>query len=285
MKHAYLIISHNEFEVLEKLVQALDDERNDIFIHFDKKLKRHPVLRTLRAGLYLLKERVDIRWGHISLVKAEYALFEAAYSRGGYSYYHLLSGVHFPLKSQDYIYNFFEGLKDKDVFTSVPNCDYQTEQKMRRYNFFVKNFMHKNCRIKQLDQFLWKVCLRIQKVLHIYRHKGRSYKIASEWVSVTSSCVGYLLQIKKDVLRRYRFTLASDEFFIPSELSESHLRDNMYYYDKLLKCDFEGSSSPRTYRLKDYEELLDSDCLFARKFSHTDMDIINKIFTHIVSES
>jgi hypothetical protein len=39
MKHAYLIIAHNEFKVLKKLVEALDDERSDIFIHWDKKLR------------------------------------------------------------------------------------------------------------------------------------------------------------------------------------------------------------------------------------------------------
>lgn len=284
MKHAYLIIAHHEFEVLGRLIQALDDERNDIFIHFDKKLKSYPVFETLRAGLHVLKERVDIRWGHISLVKAEYLLFETAYRRAEYSYYHLLSGVHFPLKSQNYIYNFFEGLKDREVFAYVPNCDYQTDQKMRRYNFFMKNFMHKNRLVRQLDQFLWKACIRIQKELRISRNENRSYKIASEWVSVTSNCVAYLLQIKKDVLKRYRFTLASDEFFIPSELGESHLKENIYYYDKLLKCDFAGASSPRVYHLEDYEELLDSDYLFARKFSHTDMDILNKILNHIVSE-
>ncbi|UVV53809.1 hypothetical protein NXY15_04150 [Bacteroides thetaiotaomicron] len=37
MKHAYLIIAHNEFEILKRLIQALDDERNDIYIHFDRK--------------------------------------------------------------------------------------------------------------------------------------------------------------------------------------------------------------------------------------------------------
>ena len=30
-KHAYLIIAHNEFEILKLLVNALDDARNDIY--------------------------------------------------------------------------------------------------------------------------------------------------------------------------------------------------------------------------------------------------------------
>lgn len=37
-KHAYLIIAHNEFDLLQKLISVLDDERNDIFIHIDKKV-------------------------------------------------------------------------------------------------------------------------------------------------------------------------------------------------------------------------------------------------------
>ena len=36
MKHAFLILAHTEFALLQRLVNCLDDGRNDIFIHFDK---------------------------------------------------------------------------------------------------------------------------------------------------------------------------------------------------------------------------------------------------------
>lgn len=36
-KHAYLIIAHNNWEQLKKLILLLDDCRNDIFLHIDKK--------------------------------------------------------------------------------------------------------------------------------------------------------------------------------------------------------------------------------------------------------
>lgn len=35
--HAYLIMAYDNFEQLIKLVNALDNERNSIFIHIDKK--------------------------------------------------------------------------------------------------------------------------------------------------------------------------------------------------------------------------------------------------------
>ena len=33
MKHAYLIMAHSQWELLEQLLKALDDERNDIYLH------------------------------------------------------------------------------------------------------------------------------------------------------------------------------------------------------------------------------------------------------------
>ena len=38
-KHAYLILAHNQFDILKKLVVALDSKHNDIYIHVDKKAK------------------------------------------------------------------------------------------------------------------------------------------------------------------------------------------------------------------------------------------------------
>lgn len=36
-KHAFLIMAHGQQGILRKLLTMLDDERNDIFLHIDKK--------------------------------------------------------------------------------------------------------------------------------------------------------------------------------------------------------------------------------------------------------
>ena len=33
MRHAYMIIAHNQFDLLEKIVSCLDTPNNDIYIH------------------------------------------------------------------------------------------------------------------------------------------------------------------------------------------------------------------------------------------------------------
>lgn len=54
MRHAYLIIAHNEFEVLKLLIECLDDSRNDIYIHFDKKVVPPlPEIKVSKANLFI----------------------------------------------------------------------------------------------------------------------------------------------------------------------------------------------------------------------------------------
>ena len=38
-KHAYLIMAHNNPYILKKLLNLIDDKRNDIYLHIDKKSK------------------------------------------------------------------------------------------------------------------------------------------------------------------------------------------------------------------------------------------------------
>jgi Core-2/I-Branching enzyme. len=113
MKHAYLILAHNEFEILQKLITAIDDKRNDIFIHFDAKVKDLPKIEISFSNLYVLSNRINVCWGDVTVVEAELELFKMAMQVGDYEYFHLLSGVDMPLKSQDYIHNFFEKNKER----------------------------------------------------------------------------------------------------------------------------------------------------------------------------
>ena len=99
-KHAYLIIAHNEPEVLRTLLAMLDDVRNDIFVHIDRRacsvyesIKDYKVEH---SALIFLEHPIAVYWGDISQVQVEYMLFERAFSQGPYAYYHLLSGVDLP---------------------------------------------------------------------------------------------------------------------------------------------------------------------------------------------
>ncbi len=117
MKHAFLIMAHGSLPLLKVLLSMLDDERNDIFLHIDRKsdmLDGAEPLVLSKARLFVLEQRVDVRWGNLSQIKAEYVLFEEALKHGPYAYYHLLSGQDLPIKSQDYIHQFFHEHQGKE---------------------------------------------------------------------------------------------------------------------------------------------------------------------------
>lgn len=78
MKHAFLIIAHNEYDILRLLVSLLDDIHNDIFIMIDKKSDMPKDIEVKHSQIFWLKHRIDIRWGDISGIKAELSLFKCA---------------------------------------------------------------------------------------------------------------------------------------------------------------------------------------------------------------
>ena len=111
MKHAYLIIAHNEPNILKTLLLMLDDERNDVYLHVDARavelFNQFKDFQLKRGKLIILQNRIAVHWGDLSQVEVEYLLFEAALQNGPYAYYHLLSGVDLPIKTQNYIHEFF----------------------------------------------------------------------------------------------------------------------------------------------------------------------------------
>ncbi|MDR1743987.1 MAG: beta-1,6-N-acetylglucosaminyltransferase [Dysgonamonadaceae bacterium] len=287
MKHAYLIIAHNEFEVLRKLIGALDDSRNDIFVHFDLKLKECPSLEARNAGLFILENRVDVRWGDISVVEAEYALFKEAFQRGKkYAYYHLLSGVDLPLKSQGEIHDFFAKHAGKE-FIGFSQYDYteEVDRKVRRIHLFPRNFRFTDSFIDTAKKLIRALFLRIQFLLRIKINKNTRFKKGTQWISVTDSFVMYMLAEKREVLNTYRDTFCSDEIFVQTLCWNSIFRDRIYCLDDEAKGCMRkiGWKDGRIYDWEDgdYDELMQSGMLFARKFNGKNMQLVDKVLKNL----
>ena len=80
MKHAYLIIAHNEWEILHTLLTMLDDERNDIYLHIDRRatalMQQADALRLRHSPIHRIQQPVETRWGNCSQVETELLLSE-----------------------------------------------------------------------------------------------------------------------------------------------------------------------------------------------------------------
>lgn len=282
MRHAYLIISHNEFEVLKRLVAALDDVRNDIYVHIDKKVKVPPELETKKSRLYVLDNRIDVRWGHYSQIVTEMLLFETALKNGPYEYYHLISGTHLPLKSQDEIHSFYGAMQGKNLFSNLweTNHHYQEILKVHRVNLFLRNYSSP-VKIKAVvSQWLWKAFIAIQRVIGITVNDDVRFYWANNWCSLTESAIEYLVKEKEVIRRRYRWSFCGDEFFVPTELMKSELASTVVSSEKLLYGVI-GRSNASVLAMDDFEGMISSGCLFGRKFSASHSQLIDAVLKQI----
>lgn len=286
MKHAYLIMAHTDFNLLKILLSLLDDSRNDLYLHIDKKANFSlEELKLSQAGFYLLEPRLNVGWGDVSQIELELLLFETAYKNGPYAYYHLLSGVDLPIKSQDYIHRFFEENAGKEFVGFWHERDGQAFERVCFYHLFMRYERGYN---RYLQIIISKLRNLIRRLLYIVlgeRKLSVHTKEGPNWVSITHDFCGYLLQYKKWIKRRFKYTMCADEVFLQSVLWASPYRNRLYNaYDTDEGCMrqvdwMRGSdSSPYVWRIADWEILKASDKLFARKFdSVIDGQIIEKV--------
>ena len=275
MKHAYLIIAHNQFRSLIELVSVLDDKRNDIYIHFDKKVKDLPDLHTQFSNLIVLDNRINVIWGDVSQIKTEYVLFEAASASGeDYAYYHLISGTHFPLKSNNDLHEWFAGFNGACVFRHEPISDDEVQMRFGLYHFFLKHLIDKNKFVNKFYHLGWRGLLWVQKALGIRRDTSFIRGKASNWCSLSDDAVKLLLSKEKEVLHHFRRSFCGDEFFVPSVLEDSGLP--LVFDDRLCYVEF-VNTTPIAFKEKDLELLINTDACFFRKLTDSNLGLAKKI--------
>ncbi len=276
-RHAYLILAHNNPRILEILVGMLDDERNDIYLHVDRKsgLLGEVSLKAERAELHILDERIDVRWGDLSQVSVEFLIFEEAHKYGPYAYYHLISGVDLPIKSQDYIHAFFKEHEGCEFigYSDSEYSDRLLEKRTAHYHFFteyIKSSWLKRRLHRISTKLLWHLLPKREWPYPLYR--------GSNWVSITEKTVDHLLKYKDWALEAFRRTECADEIFLHTIVMQE---EGVKFYDRY--NEFEGSlraidwerGTPYIWRMCDTEVLKSSPAVFARKFDWTvDKDII-----------
>lgn len=290
MKHAYLILAHNEFGLLQTLLDCIDDVRNDIYVHIDKKVQDPPVLHVEKAGLTVLKNRISVYWADVSMIEAEYALFEAAASKGPYAYYHLLSGVDLPLKSQDYIHAFCDANRGKEFIgfsESSRSLLLELDTRMHYWHLFPHYFRAWHSRRWRYRHDVRAAFLRLQKWLGIRRNRQITFRRGSQWVSITDPFVRYLLDRRDWAQKIYNHTFCPDESLVQTLAWMSPYRANIFNTeDDALGCmraiGWHPNSDNAGWSLidwsdADFEELQASPALFARKFNSRDPQFIEKI--------
>ena len=283
MKHAYLILAHGSYTLLQRLVSTIDDERNDIFIHIDCKQQELPRLQVKCSRLFLLdEERVSVFWGDVSVVAAEFALMAFAHKHGDYAYYHLLSGVDLPLKSQNVIHDFFETHRGKEFIGFYDGADLPSTlvRKVRRYHLFAQDF--RGSGLVFLAKRIVRACaIRIQELLGIKRHTNIRFAKGTQWWSLTGSLIEQLLSKQDEILSLYQHTFCADEIAIQTYVYNSPFMAQVFAPEDEAKSSLRHigwrDGALYDWTRADYEDLKRSAALFARKFNEEDPAFLDSI--------
>ncbi len=287
--HAYLILAHHNFEQLTKLLALLDDEHNDIYLHIDKKVKTIPFVELTasikKAQLYYT-ERVCVSWAGYSQVEATLLLLRHA-TFVPHEYYHLISGDDLPLKSQTDIYNFFTQNQGKNFINVGANDRERKEFRQRISKFYWfqdivgRDYSFMKRTLRKLDRF----SCRVQSKLGIDRIKNVdiTFYQGSQWFSITDAFARYILEKASFIKKHYKCTFCPDESFVATLLMNSAFKDTLSP-QKIRKIDW-IRGNPYVFRCADYDALIQSNYLFARKFDETvDNRIILRIFDSIITQ-
>lgn len=284
--HAYLIQAHGNFHQLAILLEALDDERNDIFVHVDAKCGDFP-RRELEAACKKARlsftERIRVGWGGPSQIWSELILLKAATQAGPHEYYHLLSGADLPIKSQDEIHEFFRENAGREFvafwklkkttnsrFLYSPLCEYG------------KNF---------LGNTVNSIFKGVQLALKVKRFPDVDYRYGPNWFSITDDLARYVISQEAWIRKVFSHTCNCDEIFLQTLIWTSPFKESLFLGEEFLHSDINMANArfvdwtrgpsvrhPWVFTKDDFELLRKQPHMFARKFDEKiDPEIIGMI--------
>lgn len=290
-KQAILIMYHNDYYILEKLLKQIDNENFDIYLHVDKKTKNFDFTSTKKilkkSNIYFTK-RMNVKWSTFSQIKCELLLLKSAINQK-YSYYHLISGNDLLIKPSNTIYSFFEKNQGKE-FIAYQNITKDVPksilERIEYYHLFNSYRRNNGNIIKKTLCILYYRLISIQKKLKVNRLKNNHLKIkkGANWFSITDDLARYVLSKEKEINKMYHYTNCADEIFLQTLVYNSKFKDKIYHeYDdehQNIKRHIDWNrGEPYIFTIDDCQELLNSPAFFARKFSSSkDRQIIDKIY-------
>jgi hypothetical protein len=158
--------------------------------------------------------------------------------------------------------------------------------RIKYYHFLNCNRRHSNKIIRSISNKIYYKLLAIQKKCQVNRLRNNVLDIrkGANWFSITDDLAKYVLSCEKDIYKMYKYSNCADELFLQTITYNSKFKKKIYnkyndeHRDTFRYIDWKRGE-PYTFSINEYDELMDSGCFFARKFSSSkDKEIIDKIY-------
>lgn len=279
MKICYLILAHNNFKHLDRMLDVLNEDNNTFYIHIDKKVSEDYM--PAQSNVKVILERLDINWGGFRMVEATLALMEYGITHSpNADYYILLSGVDYLIRSKEFLNELLQEGKEYIDIAPVP-IPYKP---IERYQHYFFDFKRRDAKLYN-PLLLTEILL---KKLKIKREAPFKIYAGTQWFALTHGCVGYILEtIAKDsrYVNFFKYTLVPDEAFFQTIIGNSPFYKNAA--SSLTYTDWEVPAPPATIEdrhidfLKTHIEFNDEYGrrypYFARKFNDDSESVLKRI--------
>ncbi len=294
-RHAYLITAYDDFWTLDRLVEALADPRNDIFLHVDRRagsFDAREFLARHEGARLVLAPRMRVYWGDFTQVASVLRLLRLAMRSGDYEYFHLLSGSDLPLKSQDRLHQFFADNRGKEfVAFNELGPGPGGEDWVKLAHPLNRLYRAENRYLRAVYRRVRRVVLGAQRAAGVDRRRRVAGEVmyGSDWFSITRDLAATLLESEPALRRGFGQAFVPTEFYVQTTLWNSSLKENIFdlddpYRSSMRYVDFARSSSgsPAVLTTEDFDSLMASDRMFARKFdSRVDRQVIELVLDRV----
>ncbi|MGN6355798.1 MAG: beta-1,6-N-acetylglucosaminyltransferase [Parafilimonas sp.] len=278
MKIAFLILAHKNPKQLQMLLNALQYPAFHFYIHIDKKVNAEPFhyLSSRFSNVSFIKKRAKIYWAAFGTIQATLNGFNEI-PLGDYDYVNVISAQDFPLRPADEIYEYILKRKGTEFITCESIEDeWPVAPRVKKYHLINWHIPGKY----RLGNFLTYI-LPERKFPVDHEIVGRA-----NWFTLTTKAIKYSLSFLKEnpaVIRYYKYCWGADEFIFSTILYNSSFKNNIAQNLVYVKWSADTTiAHPQMLTVDDFNELINSSKLFARKFDmEADFLILKKLEEYI----
>lgn len=275
-KMAYVILCHKNPEQINMLIDSLTNDSVEFFLHVDQKSGIEADI-THRNDIHLVKEPIDVWWGHYSQIECILKCFALIKEHGKFNYINIISGQDLPLASNEVILDFFKENQGNEFvkYLQLPNAS-ETWGCYERVSVYYPRFLIS--RTRRMAAIRMRYIKVVMSVPFLQRRLGALPKAlykGSNWMSITGECMEFIMEFistSPEYVRFFKNTLCGDEIFFHTIILNSAFKNNVQSEIKRYTDWETGPDYPRTLTIEDYERITHTglECFWGRKF---DLDI------------
>lgn len=279
MNKIFAITCHKLTNPLIHTVMYLSSfEENIVLIHVDKKTSIQDFLVLKKNNVYLIPNRVEVTWGHVTQIISVIELMKFSL-KFNYEFFFLLSGDDIPLKNNNKINDFLECFFDynfinyQDLVTNYINPEDRVRYNYPKF-FYVreKTFIIK---AKKLFVYKFKKFFYRNKDFHKIKNKVPKMYKGDNWFGLKKETVNYVVDyIGRNpwYLDLFNKSICGDEVFFHTIIKTNKnlkIFSNTEYPHKALRyIDWHsGPEYPKILSEADKCKMKSSNNLFARKIN------------------